>query len=165
MPERVLESRVRYRLSAALERGAPLVAPTASQARYATMRGPMPSPRWRVRALTIAVAAVGIVVVAFVGPQQSRDWVVQSVNAISKEVGMPAGSVTPSPSENSTASGGKNRSTPGQSPAAHTATAEPAGSPEADGTPQSGPAQQQSSPNPEPRDDGGDRWPTPSPSP
>ena len=164
MPERVLPSRLRYQLSAALERGAPLVAPMASQARYATMRGPMPSPRWRVRALTVAVAALGIVVVAFVGPQQSRDWVVQSVSGISKEVGIPAGSVTPSPSERSTASGQNDRSATGQSQATHQATEEPVNSPEADGAPQSGPAQQQSSPNPEPGDDRGDHWPTPSPS-
>ncbi|HEV2218268.1 MAG TPA: hypothetical protein VGV88_11940 [Candidatus Dormibacteraeota bacterium] len=162
MPERVLSARARARLSAALDRGAPLVAPLASQARYATMRGPMPSPRWRVRALTIAVAAVGIVAVAFAGPTQPRDWVVQSVNDISKQVGIPAGSVTPSPSEKSSASGAKEPTGAGQPQVTHKATVEPSESPEAEGTQASGPAQPQ--PSPTSGDGGDDRSPEPSPS-
>lgn len=162
MPERELSGRAQRRLSAALDRGAPLVAPLAAQARYATMAGAMPSPRWRLRALTIAVAALGIVVVAFVGPQQSRDWVVQSVNGISKEVGIPTGSVTPPPGAVTTASGKKASSGPGQPQATQRAIVEPSESPEAEGTPERGPAQSQ--PSPTPGEGGDDHSPEPSPS-
>src|SRR5690349_21308994 len=114
MPDRELSKRIRRQLSAALEGGVPLVAPLPAQARFATLPGAMPSPRWRLRALTVAVAAAGIVVVAFAGPPQPREWVVQSVNGISKQVGIPAGSATPSPE--SAPSGQKKPNAPIQSP-------------------------------------------------
>lgn len=126
------------------------------------MRGPVPSPRWRVRALTIAVAAAGIVAVTFAGPAQPREWVVQSVNDISKQVGIPAGSDTPSPSEKSTSSGAKEPSGTGLPQATHKATVEPSESPEAEGTTASGPAEGQ--PSPTPGDGGDDHSPEPSPS-
>ena len=159
MPDRKLPEDVRRRLSAALESGAPLITPMPSQARFAVPTGAMPAPRWRLRALTVAVAVAGIVVVALAGPPQTREWVVQSVNGISKQVGLPAGSVTPSPSEESTTSGENEPNAPTQSPENHEASPEPAGSPQpaespdGDDTPQ--PAQPQSSPTPEPSDGGG----------
>ena len=149
MPDRDLSRHIRRQLSAALDGGAPLIAPLPSQARFATLRGAMPSPRWRVRALTVAVAAAGIVVVAFAGPSQPREWVVQSVNGISKQVGIPAGSTTPSPRDDSATSGQKEPNAPAESPEA---TAEP--------------AESQQSPVSEPSDGsgGGDHSPEPSPS-
>lgn len=172
MPDRQLPEHIRRQLSAALNGGAPLVAPLPSQARFATPGGAMPSPRWRLRALTMAVAAAGIVVVAFAGPPQPREWVVQTVNGISKQVGIPAGSATPSPVEKSTRSGQQKPNAPTESPENHEATPKPVGSPEpaespdGDDTPQSGPAQPQATPTPEPRDGdgGGDHSPEPSPS-
>jgi len=115
----------------------------------------MPSPRWRLRALTVAVAVAGIVAVAFGGPSQSREWVVQSVNGISKQVGIPAGSATPSPKNESSTSGQKKPSAPTESPET---TAEPVESPE--------PAESQQPPVSEPSDEsgGGDHSPEPSPS-
>jgi hypothetical protein len=155
MPDRDLSRHVRRQLSAALDGGAPLTAPLPSQARFAALRGAIPSPRWRLRALTVAVAAVGIVAVAFAGPPQPREWVVQSVNGISKHVGIPAGSATPSPKNESATSGQKKPNAPTESPEA---TAEPGESPE--------PAESQQSPVSEPNDGsgGGDHSPEPSPS-
>ena len=173
MPERELPEQIRRRLSAALEAGAPLVAPLPSQARFATLHGATPSFRWRLRALTVATAAAGIALVAFAGPPQSRQWVVQTVNGISKQVGIPAGSVSPSPRDESTTSGQQELNEPTESPEAPEATAEPrespepAESPDGDDTPQSGPGQPQSSPTAEPSDGGGgggDHSPEPSPS-
>ena len=68
MPDRELPEHIRRQLSAGLDGGAPLVAPLPSHARFATLRGPMPAPRWRLRGLTVAVAAAGIVIVALAGP-------------------------------------------------------------------------------------------------
>ncbi len=149
MPDRDLPKHIRRQLSAALDRGAPLDAPLPSQARFAALRGAMPSPRWRLRALTVAVAAAGIVVVAFAGPPQPRDWVVQSVNGISKQVGIPAGSAAPSPKDELATSGQKKPNAPTESPEA---TAEP--------------AESQQSPISQPSDGsgGGDHSPEPSPS-
>jgi len=155
MPARELSRHIRRQLSAALDGGAPLIAPLPSQAHFAALGGAMPSPRWRLRALTVAVAAAGIVVVAFAGPSQPREWVVQSVNGISKQVGIPAGSATPSPKNESATSGQKKPNAPTQSPEA---TAEPVESPE--------PAESQQPPVSEPSDEsgGGDHSPEPSPS-
>jgi len=162
MPDRELPENIRRQLSAGLDGGVPLVAPLPSQARFAALHGATPSPRWRLRALTVAVAAAGIVVVALAGPPQPREWVVQTVNGISRQVGVPAGSVTPSPKEQSTTSGEQKPNAAAESPENHEATAEPAGSPEpeespdGDDAPQSGPAQPQASPTREPSDGGGD---------
>jgi len=155
MPDRDLSEHIRRQLSAALDGGAPLIAPLPSQARFAAPRGAMPSPRWRLRALTVAVAAAGIVAVTFAGPPQPREWVVQSVNGISKQVGIPAGSATPTPKNESATSGQKKPNAPTESPEA---TAEPGESPE--------PAESQQPPVSEPIDGGGggDHSPEPSPS-
>ena len=156
MPDRDLSRHIRRQLSAALDGGAPLAAPLPSQARFAALRGAVPSPRWRLRALTVAVAAAGIVVVAFAGPPQPREWVIQSVNGISKQVGIPAGATTPSPKDESATSGQKEPKVTTRSPEAPEATAEP--------------AEPQSSPTPELSDGGGgsdggdDHSPGPSPS-
>lgn len=93
MPDRDLPKRLRDQLSASLEVGAPLTAPLPSQARFATVRRAVPTPRWRLRALTVAVAAAGIVVVAFAGPPQPRQW----FSTLTRQVGVPAGDVSPSP--------------------------------------------------------------------
>ena len=172
MPDRELPKHVRRQLSAALDGGAPLTAPLPGQARFATRPGAMPSPRWRLRALTVAVAGAGIVVVAFAGPPQPREWVVQSVNGISKQVGIPAGAATPSPQEEPTRSSQVKPGVPTESPEAPEATTEPVGSPEPTESPDGDdtqPAQPQSSPTPEPSDGGGgdgggDHSPEPSPS-
>jgi len=155
MPDRDLSMHIRRQLSAALDGGAPLIAPLPSQARFAALLGAMPPPRWRLRALTVAVAAAGIVAVAFAGPPQPREWVVQSVNGISKQVGIPAGSATPTPKNESATSGQKKPNAPTESPEA---TAEPGESPE--------PAESQQPPVSEPIDGGGggDHSPEPSPS-
>ena len=155
MPDRELSRHIRRQLSAALDGGAPLIAPLPTQARFAALRGAMPSPRWRLRALTVAVAAAGIVAVAFAGPSQPREWVVQSVNGISKQVGIPAGSAAPSPKNESSTSGQKKPNAPTESPEA---TAQPVESPE--------PAESQQPPVSEPSDEsgGGDHSPEPSPS-
>ena len=116
MPDRELPENIRRQLSAGLDGGVPLVAPLPSQARFAALHGATPSPRWRLRALTVAVAAAGIVVVALAGPPQPREWVVQTVNGISRQVGVPAGSVTPSPKEQSTTSDQRERNEPSESP-------------------------------------------------
>jgi len=167
MPERELSEQIRRRLSAALDDGAPLVAPLPSQARFATLHGATPSPRWRLRALTVAAAAAGIAVVAFAGSPQPRQWVVQTVNGITKQVGIPAGSVSPSPRDESPTSGQANE--PTESPEATQEpreSPEPAESPDGDDTPQSGPGQPQPSPTAEPSDGGGggDHSPEPTPS-
>ena len=180
MPDRELPENIRRQLSAGLDGGVPLVAPLPSQARFAALHGAPPSPRWRLRALTVAVAAAGIVVVALAGPPQPREWVVQTVNGISRQVGVPAGSVSPSPKEQSTTSGEQEPNAAAESPENHEATAEPGESPEpaqspepeespdGDDAPQSGPAQPQASPTLEPSDGsgdgGGDHSPEPSPS-
>ena len=144
MPDRELSRHIRRQLSAALDGGAPLIAPLPSQARFAALGGAMPSPRWRLRALTVAVAAAGIVVVAFAGPPQPREWVVQSVNGISKQMGIPAGAAAPSPKNESATSGEKKLNAPTESPEA---TAEPVESPE--------PAESQQPPVSEPGEESG----------
>jgi hypothetical protein len=153
MPDRDLPWHIRRQLSAALDGGAPLIAPLPSQARFAALRRAMPSPRWRLRALTVAVAAAGIVVVAFAGPSQPREWVAQSVNGISKQVGIPAGSATPTPKNEPTTSGQKKPNAPTESPEA---TAEPVESPE--------PTESQQPPEPSDESGGDDHSPEPSPS-
>jgi hypothetical protein len=172
MPERELSEQVRRRLSAALDAGSPLVAPLPSQARFATLQGATPSPRWKLRALTVAAAAAGIAVVAFAGSPQPRQWVVQTVNGITKQVGIPAGSVSPSPRDESTTSGQQKENEPTESPEAPEATQEPrespepAESPDGDDTLQTGPGQPQPSPTAESSDGGGggDHSPEPTPS-
>ncbi len=161
MPDRELSRHIRRQLSAALDGGAPLIAPLPSQARFAALGGAMPSPRWRLRALTVAVAAAGIVVVAFAGPSQPREWVVQSVNGISKQVGIPAGSATPSPKNESATSGQKKPNAPTQSPEA---TAEPVESPEPAESPEPSESQQPAGAEPSDESGGGDHSPEPSPS-
>jgi len=171
MPERELPEHIRRQLSEALDGGSPLVAPLPSQARFARVLDAMPSPRWRLRGLKVAVAVGGIVVVALAGPPQPREWVVQAVNDISRQVGLPAGSATPSPQESSTTSEQPERNEPAESPESHETTVGPGESPEAsaspvgDGTPQGGQAQPQASPTPEPSDGGGGGGHSPEPSP
>ncbi len=168
MPERELPRNLRQRLSASLENGARLAAPSPAQARYATLRGVLPPARWRFRALTAVAAAAGIVVVALAGAPESRTWLVNSVNDITRQV-VPAGSVTPSPSSEGTITTGQVGSShkspePRELPEA-TEEPEPAGAPEpAEST--GSDEHPQASPTAEPSDDsgGGDRSPEPSPS-
>ena len=156
MPDRELPRSLRQRLSASLEGGSPLLAPLASQARYATVRGAMPAPRWRLRALTVAVAAAGIVAVALAGPSQPRQWLVQSVNDITKQVGIPAGTASPSPSKGGPTTSGQQGSSH-ESPEANESSRagespEPKESPEPS---QSGEGPD-GSPTPQQSEDGGD---------
>lgn len=149
MPDRELPRHLLDELASSLEKGAPLVAPLASQARYATARIVLPPARWRLRALTVAVAAAGIVVVALAGPPQPREWIAQSVNALERQVGVPANEVTPSPTHESEATSGEQT---GQRSPESTEQAEPRQSPEPGESPE--PLQQQS---PEPQESpGGD---------
>jgi hypothetical protein len=158
MPERELPRHLRQQLSALLEDGAPLAAPLPSQARYSRLREPMLTPRWRLRALTVAVAIAGIVLVGLAGPQQPREWFIQSVNDITKQVGVPAGSSSPSPSTG--AQGHKESPETTESPEANEPS-ETGQTPEAGESPE--PAQSpdggdraQASPTPEQHDGGGD---------
>lgn len=175
MPDRELPQQLRQRLSASLEGGSPLVAPLASQARFATLRGAVPAPRWRLRALTVAVAAAGIVAVALAGPPQPRQWFVQSVDDITRQVGIPAGAASPSPAQSGPTTSGQRGSShespePSESPEADEQpqageSPEPKESPEQSGSPESGEGPEPS-PTSEPTEDGGggDHSPEPSPS-
>jgi hypothetical protein len=149
MPDRELPQHLRSRLSAFLESGAPLVAPLPAQARYATARAAILSPRWRLRALSLALASGGIVVVAFAGPPQPRDWIVQSVSGITRQLGVPAGAVSPSPSNGSQSTGGQ--STVHRSPD-EAETPQPQPTPEPQESPESGQSPESGGPAPSPGD-------------
>ncbi|HET7465233.1 MAG TPA: hypothetical protein VFL29_01090 [Candidatus Dormibacteraeota bacterium] len=175
MPDRELPKNLQQQLSASLEDGSPLLAPLPSQARYATLRGAAPAPRWRLRALTVAAAVAGIVAVALAGPSQPRQWLVQSVNDITKQVGVPAGAASPSPSKGGQTTSGQDSSRespePSESPEANEpsqagASPEPRESPEPTGSPESGEGPQPSptSGSSEDGGSGGDHSPQPSPS-
>ena len=162
MPDRLLPGHLQRRLARDLESGAPLSAPLPSQARYASLRArAMPAPRWRVRALTLAVALAGIFAIAFATPPQPRSWITQSVGQFAHDVGVPAAAATPSPEVRETPE-------PKESPEAHKATS-PVESPEATETAAPGATQEgddhpEPSPTGEHRDGGGDSSPQPSPS-
>ena len=100
MPDRELPDHLKDRLSAALTSGAPLRSPLPSQARYAIAAGAAaPKAHLRVRLLTSAAAAFAIVaLVVAAGPQQPREWILQTVGNLAKGVGAPIGPSTPSPS-------------------------------------------------------------------
>lgn len=151
MPDRELSEQLRQRLSAALESGAPLASPLPSQAEYSIAAAELAEPSRRIRSFA-ALAIAAAVVLALVGLQQPREWIVRSVNNISHEVGVPAGSASPSPSS--------------QTGVVVHESPEATESPEANETPggvespepSESPVQQQPHPSPsaEPSDGGGD---------
>ena len=97
MPDRELPEHLRQRLSAALESGAPLVSPLPSQAEYSIAATEVQEPNRRLRSFA-ALALATAVVIALVGPQQPREWIVRSVDNITHSSGVPAGSAGPTPS-------------------------------------------------------------------
>jgi hypothetical protein len=134
MPDRDLPEKVRTRLSAELASGAPLSAPLASQARYATAAPPaVPRRNLRRRALALGTAALVVLVGAtLAGPTQPRAWLVTTVGNIAGDRGAPSPSptnqagTTTSPSASShkspsPASAPEQRESPapGQSPPVH----------------------------------------------
>ena len=164
MPDRELPEVLRDQLSAALEAGAPLAAPLPAQARFTTARRPLPAPRWRLRALTVAAAATGIAVVALAGPPQPREWIAQSMHGLEKQVGVPAGQVSPSPTQESEGTSGQRTESPHTSPEAGQEqspepreSAEPTQSPEPQESPGDGGSSSDGDNNPQPS-------PSPSPS-
>ena len=97
MPDRELPEHLRQRLSAALESGAPLVSPLPSQAEYSIAATEVQEPNRRLRSFA-ALALAAAVVIALVGLQQPREWIVRSVDNITHSAGVPAGSAGPTPS-------------------------------------------------------------------
>ena len=163
MPDRELPEDLRQRLAAALESGAPLVSPLPSQAEYSIAATEVQEPNRRLRSFA-ALALAAAVVIALVGLQQPREWIVRSVDNITHSSGVPAGSAGPTPSS-------QVGTVVHQSPEVKE-TPEATESPEAGRSPQ--PAQSpehdqpQASPTAEPSGndgDGDDHSPNPSPSP
>src|SRR5258708_3200268 len=99
MPDRDLREELKARLSAELSSGAPLSAPLASQARYATAApAGVPQRHLRGRPLTLAAAAlVVLLAAAFAGPPQPRAWLVRTVSNIAGNLGGQATTSSPSP--------------------------------------------------------------------
>jgi len=178
MPDRELPEQLKAKLAAALAAGTPLKSPLPSQARYADATGAdAQRPRVRPRLVALAVASVVMLgVLAFAGPSQPRQWLVQSVGSIARDVGAPVGA--PSPSSSGQRPGD---SSPGPSHEA-TETPEAAETPEGSETPEANASPEpggtpESSESPEPTqspdgdgssggDGGGDHSSTsPSPSP
>jgi hypothetical protein len=99
MPDRELGDELKERLAAALTSGAPPVAPLPSQARYAMLSSFQPRGHLRSRLISLAAAAAAVVVLAgLAGPPQSRQFVIQSVGNIARDLGVPSGPATASPS-------------------------------------------------------------------
>lgn len=166
MPDRELPEDLRQRLSAALESGAPLVSPQPSQAEYAIAATEAPEPNRRLHSFA-AMALAAAVVIALVGLQQPREWIVRSVDNITHNSGVPAGTASPTPTS-------QVGTVVHESPEV-TETPEATESPESGKSPQptQSPEHEQPQPSPtaQPTDgdgdhdgDGGDQSPQPSPS-
>jgi len=99
MPDRDLPEELKARLSNELSAGAPLRAPLASQARYATVpTAGVPRRRLSGRRVTLAAAALVVLLAAgFAGPPQPRAWLVRTVGNIAGDLGGQATSSSPSP--------------------------------------------------------------------
>ena len=164
MPERELAERLRLRLSAELTAGTPLSAPLPAQGRYARESVPPAGRHVRGRLVAAATAACALLVVAaFAGPAEARQWIGTSVDNIVQTVERGGAPAPSSPSPAGTTRNGQ----PGTNATEHESpepTVSPAtgGSPEPRESPE--PAQSPSdhespepSPSPEPSDspDGG----------
>jgi len=92
MPERELPEHLASQLSEELTSGAPLRAPLASQARYATAAAAQ-SSRAHVGARLVlsGLAALALVAATLLGAPQPRQWLIQSVGNL-------GGTFSPSPS-------------------------------------------------------------------
>jgi hypothetical protein len=157
MPERELPEHLASRLSEELTSGAPLRAPLASQARYATAAA-APSGRAHVGARRVRSGhpALALVAATLLGAPQPRQWLIQSVGNL--------GGVTFSPSPSPAHQFQEPHPTePVESPASPepSETPETHESPEPSQSPEPGESPQPSS---SPESDGGDH-PTTSPSP
>lgn len=89
MPDRDLPEELRARLSAELGAGAPLSAPLASNARYASA-APAAVPQRHLRGRVLALGAAALVVLVgatFAGPTQPRAWLVTTVGNIAGDRG------------------------------------------------------------------------------
>ena len=129
MPDRELPEHLVSRLSSDLVSGAPLRAPLASQARYATAAGPAAVGRFHIGArLAISgLAAVALVAATLAAAPQPRQWLIQSVDNLA---GAPS-SPTPSPKHP------VDQAEP-SAPVESTAAPEPSESPEAQESPEPG---------------------------
>ena len=161
MPERSLPEYLRERLSVALTTGAPLRAPSAADARYKHRHnGPIWRPRGRMVAVGLA-AAVALALVAVGGPQQPRQWVIESVHNVAHDVGVTLGQGTPSNSPASSEPHGSPRpaiNSPGPRPAAsgsQQAVESPDANESPEANPESGDDSVEASPTPEPDDSSG----------
>jgi hypothetical protein len=98
MPDGHLPAHLTSRLTATLTAGAPLQAPLASQARYARpAAGPSTTnPLWRTASVAGAALAA-LVLVALVGPQEPRGWLLQSIGSVALNDGAQVGQTMTSP--------------------------------------------------------------------
>jgi len=161
MSDHSLPEYLRERLSAALTAGSPLLAPSPADARYSRHHaGPVWLMRGRVLAVGLA-AAVALALVAVGGPQQPRQWVIESVRNVAHDVGVTLGQPTSSNSPASSAPRGSPRpaiNSPGSRPAA-SGSSQAVESPDAnespETSPQSGDDSVPTSSTPEPGDSAG----------
>jgi hypothetical protein len=143
MPDLDLPEELKARLSAELAAGAPLSAPLASQARYASAApAAVPQRHLRGRALALGAAALVVLVGAtFAGPTQPRAWLLTTVGNIAGDRGAPSPSPANQTGHTTSPSAASHRSppavsapeqhespVPGQSPVTHE-TPEPTESP------------------------------------
>ena len=155
MPERELAERLRARLAAELTAGAPLLAPLPSQARYAGPSLASTGRHVRGRLVAAATAACALLVVAaFAGPAEARQWIGTSVDNIVRSVEHGGGLAPSSPHP----AGSTRNGQPGTNATQHESP-EPSVSPASAGSPEP-----QDSPEPAPSP-GDHESPEPSPSP
>jgi hypothetical protein len=166
MPDAELPEHLKDSLAAALTAGAPLRASLPSQARYAK-QGSMGGHRALIRPRVLALAAtcgLALVLVAFAGPKQPREWIIQSVGNVAHVVGAPLGPSSKDPNKRS--SHGTSPIRPASGPTSNSTKA--AESPEPVQSPVTSPPPENDEPSPSPTaapSEGGGSPSPPSPSP